>query len=82
LRGQLLETTINYQVNLAGNTSLKVFDLTGRTVRTLTNTSQKPGRYSINWNRKDDRGRVLAQGIYFVRLQSPNFEKTRKVIVQ
>ena len=68
-------------LNAAGFTSVKVFDLTGRTVRTLANGYQKPGRYSVTWNRQDGHGRTLAQGIYFVRLQSPGFEKTQKAVI-
>ena len=60
---------------------MKVFDLTGRAVRTLANGYQKPGRYSVIWNRQNGHGRILAQGIYFVRLQSPGFEKTQKAVI-
>jgi hypothetical protein len=37
----------------------------------------KPGRYSLTWNRTDDRGKKLSEGVYFIRLTSPNCEKTR-----
>jgi len=50
-------------------------------VRTLANGYQKPGRYSVIWNRQNGHGRILAQGIYFVRLQSPGFEKTQKAVI-
>ena len=74
-------TAIQYAVNTSGLTSVKVFDLSGRTVRTLTNTKHKPGRYSITWNRTDDRGKKLSEGVYFIRLSSPNCEKTRKAVI-
>jgi hypothetical protein len=74
-------TSIRYAVNTAGPTSVKVFDLTGRTVRTLTNANHRPGHYSLTWNRNDDRGKKLSEGVYFIRLSSPNCEKTRKVVV-
>jgi hypothetical protein len=33
------------------------------------------------WDRRDDKGRSLSDGIYFVRLRSPNFEQTRKAVI-
>ncbi|MEO0108372.1 MAG: right-handed parallel beta-helix repeat-containing protein [candidate division WOR-3 bacterium] len=74
-------TTIRYALSQAGPTQVKICDLTGRVVRTLVNQNQKPGRYSLTWNRTDDLGRKLAEGVYFVRLSAPGFEKTQKALV-
>jgi flagellar hook assembly protein FlgD len=48
---------------------VKVFDLSGRLVRTLS--VQRPtvaGTYSIEWLADDDRGRVVPPGIYVLRI--------------
>jgi hypothetical protein len=74
-------TRIRYQVNTAGRTSISIIDITGRRVRNLVNTPLKPGRYSATWNGQDDRQRGLSKGIYFVRLRSPNYQETRKVVL-
>ncbi|HID93250.1 MAG TPA: choice-of-anchor D domain-containing protein, partial [bacterium (Candidatus Stahlbacteria)] len=67
--------------------SLKIFDLSGRLVRTLVNEQQKPGYYKVNWDGKDDSGRRVTSGIYFYRLDayaglgtSP-YTATRKLIL-
>jgi hypothetical protein len=74
-------TSIHYAINTEGFTSVRVFDLTGRTVRTLVNCAQRPGRYGVAWDRRDDKGRLLTAGVYFIRLKSPSFEQTRKAVI-
>jgi hypothetical protein len=56
-------------------------DITGRRVRNLLSTVEKPGIYNLTWNARDDRERKLAGGVYFVRLLTPNYHETRKVIM-
>jgi hypothetical protein len=75
-------TSISYAINRAGATTLKVYDLAGRTVRTLVSSSQKPGSYNASWDRTDDRAQKVSAGIYFVRLSSPSCKQTRKVVVE
>jgi hypothetical protein len=55
--------------------------LLGRTVRTPTDANHKPGHYSLTGNRTNDRGKKLAEGVYFIRLASPNCEKMRKAVI-
>jgi hypothetical protein len=72
--------TIHYALPQASELSLRVYDANGQVVRTLVGSRQEAGRYSTIWNREDDHGKTLAQGIYFVRLRSPGFEKTQKAV--
>lgn len=57
-------TKIRYQ--LAGNSKviLKIFDSTGREIKTLVNQQQTAGKYSVKFN-----GKNLSSGIYFYRLE-------------
>ncbi len=72
------------QVNLCKRTigKLVVYDITGRKIKTIVddNTSLQPGRYMYTWNGKDDAGRSAALGVYMVRFESPDYEKTLKII--
>ncbi len=74
-------TQIAYSLPIAGNVSLRVYDVTGRTVRTLQNGFQKPGAYSVNWDSKDSRGRLVPHGVYFYRLDTPGFRDVKKAVV-
>jgi flagellar hook assembly protein FlgD len=60
---------------------LVVYDVTGRTVRTLRDGFQKPGSYSVNWDSRDSRGRMVPHGVYFYRLDTPGFRDVKKAVV-
>jgi hypothetical protein len=72
---------IHFQTNIRGMTKVSVMDITGRRVRNLLCMPMKPGVYNLTWNSRDDRERRLAGGVYFVRLETPNYHETRKVIM-
>jgi len=72
---------IHFQTNIRGMTKVSVMDITGRRVRNLLCMPMKPGVYNLTWNARDDRERKLAGGVYFVRLETPNYHETRKVIL-
>ncbi|MBU1354941.1 MAG: T9SS type A sorting domain-containing protein [Candidatus Edwardsbacteria bacterium] len=72
--------TVNYQLAAAGQVSLKVYNVTGQLVRTLTEGTALPGYYSQTWNGRDNSGRKIASGIYIMRLVSGGQERTRKLV--
>jgi hypothetical protein len=74
-------TTIRYQTNIEGRSSVAIHDVTGRKVCNLMTTYQRPGIYSVTWTGRDDRQRQLPEGIYFVRLQTPNYAESKKLIL-
>jgi hypothetical protein len=41
----------------------------------------KPRVYNLTWNAGDGRQRRLACGVYFARLETPNYHETRKLIL-
>ncbi|MEL6821810.1 MAG: T9SS type A sorting domain-containing protein, partial [Calditrichota bacterium] len=69
-------TTITFDVAEAAETSLKVYDLTGRAVKTLVNTFLVPGQYNVELNAAN-----LASGVYLYRLTSGDTMQTRKMIL-
>ncbi len=71
------ETRIGFRIPGAGYVSLKVFDVLGRNVANLVNSSMSPGNYEATFN-----GSNLASGTYFYRLQSGKFFQTRKLVLQ
>jgi hypothetical protein len=73
---------IRYALGAQCQTLLQVHDLTGRVVRTLCGSSMKRGAYSVTWSGTDDRGRTLANGVYFVRLTAGDYRATEKVVLQ
>ena len=74
-------TTIRYQVNMAGLTRVNIYDATGRLVRQLARNNLEPGTYTATWDARDNRNRNSPEGIYFVRLESPNYQESRKLVL-
>jgi photosystem II stability/assembly factor-like uncharacterized protein len=66
--------------NSATPMNLKIFSITGQLVKTLVNTGQTPGRYSIIWNGRDQVGKSVKSGLYFCRLCIGDFSKVAKII--
>ena len=69
-------TTLSFGVNRPSHVELRLYDLTGREVRTLLRGHYLPGRYQVTLKAGD-----LGSGIYFVRIQIGKFEKTRKIVL-
>ena len=67
--------------NPASRIQLRIYDLTGRLVRTLVDKLQKPGYYKVRWDGKDANGRRVSTGTYFCRLEVDNFVSTKKLTI-
>lgn len=53
---------------------IRIYDIMGRSVQTLVNEEQLPGRYTQVYQANG-----LASGMYFLRLQSAGVDKTVKM---
>ncbi len=74
-------TTIWYDVPHAKDVDLRVYDLRGRLVRELVRGQAEPGRHSTVWDGTDATGRLVAAGVYFVRVVMGNEAVTAKVML-
>jgi hypothetical protein len=70
-------TTIAYAVPTKDHIRIEVFDVTGRKVKTLLDRSIDPGFHTILWDGRDEKSRVAAAGVYFVKMRSSTFEQSR-----
>lgn len=73
--------SIYYDLPYKTSISLKVYDATGRLVKTLIMGSQEPGYKSIIWKGLDNRGKRVPPGIYFLRMLTPEYKKVEKLIL-
>ncbi len=74
---------INYAVPSAQKIELKIYNNSGRLVRTLVSQEQPAGEYQIIWDGKDEKNVRVAQGVYFYTLTGKTFNPiTKKLIVQ
>ncbi|HEY3215434.1 MAG TPA: S8 family serine peptidase [Candidatus Eisenbacteria bacterium] len=73
-------TTIHFALPQAGRVTLQVFDVNGRLVRTVVEKDFEAGTFSADWSGQDDRGQRVTPGVYFYRLITPGFQRTRKML--
>jgi hypothetical protein len=61
--------------------SIEIFDLAGRSVRTLVEQRVGPVSSGIQWDLKDNHGRPVATGIYFARLETESTKANRRIVL-
>ncbi|UCF77805.1 MAG: DUF362 domain-containing protein [Candidatus Eiseniibacteriota bacterium] len=74
-------TRIHFTIGTPGNVTVRVFDVSGRAVRTLVDESKVVGEYSVVWDRRDDSGAMVGSGVFFYQLDASGFRSTRKIVV-
>ncbi len=60
---------------------LRIYDVTGRCVRRLLNGAVPAGPSNAIWDRRDDRGGIVAAGVYVARLTWPGGSISRRVVM-
>ncbi|MGA2502309.1 MAG: FlgD immunoglobulin-like domain containing protein, partial [Tepidisphaeraceae bacterium] len=68
---------LHYVMPKAGKVSIMVFTLSGDIVNVLANGTQNAGEYATGWDGKNRGGRIVARGIYFIRVVGPGFDEMR-----
>jgi len=69
-------TKIDFDIPVDENVNLKLFDITGRLVRTLIDEKLSAGYYTIEFHSGN-----LASGVYFYRLSTNSFLTSKKMTV-
>ncbi len=70
-------TKITYLLPSCMDVSAAIFDRNGRKIIDLTNGIQEAGKHRVDWNAKN-----MPSGIYFIRLSTPYFSETNRLILQ
>ncbi|HSG00537.1 MAG TPA: GEVED domain-containing protein, partial [Vicinamibacterales bacterium] len=73
-------STIRFGLPHESDVRLEAFDVNGRRVRTFVDRHMPAGRHTLQWDFRDDAGRVLPSGIYLVKLRVGSELLTSRVI--
>jgi hypothetical protein len=74
--------SITYLTSKSSFTTLKVYDLMGRNVRTLVDrVREAPGERTAYWNYNNNNGNPVANGVYFLRLESDGKVANQKMLL-
>ncbi len=74
-------TQIAYELPVAGEVSLVVYDATGRRVRVLQDGQMAAGSHRVTWDGSNDQGGSVASGVYFYRLETQQESSTRSMVL-
>lgn len=75
------EIVLEFAQKTEGPAVVRIYDLRGRMVRDLRAGFRGPGRHSLTWDGKDDRGQRAAAGVYFVYLKANAEQDIRKIVM-
>jgi hypothetical protein len=75
------ETTLAFELPVATDVTLAIYSVDGRLVRTLVSELAGPGPVEVAWNGKDEQGRRVGSGLYFVKLAAADEVKLGKLVV-
>ncbi len=74
-------TEVRFETAENGHVRVTIYDVTGRLVRTLVNEDMGPGPHSRLWQGRDDAGRPVPSGAYYLRLEANGNLDHRKVML-
>jgi hypothetical protein len=70
---------ISFSIAVGEKVELRLYDASGRLVRTLANREFTPGEHDIYWDGLDDDGRPAPAGVYFYQMRTPSFVSQKKL---
>jgi len=73
-------TSVAFESPLDCDATLRVFDVTGRLVRTLCEEHVEPGSHAVSWRGESDDGRQAAPGVYFLSLEEGGARESQRVV--
>jgi hypothetical protein len=75
------QSRLSFDLPASAEARLRVYDVSGRAVRTMGFGRLPAGRHDRVWDTADDEGRALPGGIYFMRLDAGENHALKKVLV-
>ena len=74
-------TTLSYDLPGQAQVTLIIYDLIGREVTQLVNTTQDAGYRSVQWDATDSFGMPVSAGVYLYQVRSGEFVQTKKMVL-
>lgn len=76
------QTCITFELVAPQRVNLNIYDLRGAKVRTLLDgAALTEDRHEATWDGRDDAGRGVPEGVYFLRIEAGTFSATQKMLL-
>jgi hypothetical protein len=74
-------TWIPYQLDRESRVVIRIYDISGQSVRTLDIGQKAAGVYRTHWDGKNQAGHAVGSGVYFYSMKAGPFSATRKMLL-
>jgi hypothetical protein len=74
-------TWITFDLPEATHVALRIYDVSGSTVRTLVDRRLAGTIYRFEWDGRDDNGRELGSGVYYYRLEAGGTSTSSRAVL-
>ena len=74
------QTTIEYDLPYQSKVNIMIYDILGREIKIIKDEIQSFGRHKVNWDGKNDMGKLVSTGIYIVKMESGKFIDYKKAL--
>ena len=74
-------TVIRFSVRDEGFVTLKIYDVSGKEVKTIVAEEMPAGAYSVDWDGTNNAGMQVASGVYIYQFRTKAYTLSKKMIV-
>ena len=74
-------TTLRYDLPSDAFVTLTIYDMLGKEITQLVNTTQQPGFKSVQWDATDSMGRPVSAGVYLYKIRAAGLVQTKKMVL-
>jgi hypothetical protein len=75
------QTIICYSLLVEDKIAVQIFNVSGKSVKTLVNANMKPGIYNVNWDGTNNLGKKVVSGVYFYSFKTNNQTIQKKMML-
>jgi hypothetical protein len=74
-------TELQFELDHASHVEFAIHDTAGRRLRTLINETRDAGDHRVQWDGRDEAGRMVSAGVYFAKLRTEEGTAVRKLVL-
>ena len=74
-------TTLRYDLPSDALVTLSIYDMLGREIVQLVNTTQDAGFKAVQWDATDIHSKIVSAGVYLYQIQAGEFVQTKKMVL-
>jgi len=74
-------TTLRYDLPEQSDVTITIYNMLGRKVKTLVNSTQDAGFKSVIWDATNYQGNPVSAGVYLYQIQAGEFVQTKKMVL-